>query len=435
MAGLRVLISGASIAGPVTAYWLERAGADVTIVERADELRPGGQSIDIRGHGLTIVKRMGMFEAIKAITTHEKGLRFVDANDVIQAEFPVAAGEDRFEFTADIEILRGQLAQAFYEATKDKVKYIFGKTINKIEKTGSEVTVTFSNASRNPTQHTASNDTTQVFDLIIAADGQSSTTARLALGKEHVESCIRSLNQWTTWFSLPLMNQDANWWLWHNAPGSRLLMTRPDDNSNRGALSATGPKYKTQMREMLQEDTATQKAKWRELFTGTGWRSQEILDGMDAATDFYMQEIVQVRLPTYHNYTEYNTVLVGDAAYAPSPISGMGTSLAIIGSYILAGEIATTAASSGNKDLAEACKTYEDRMRPLVDRAQKLPPGTPGIANPETWWGIRIFNFCLWVASWPVFFKVLSLLGTDGNPPASSIELSEYDFDGLRKGS
>jgi hypothetical protein len=60
----------------------------------------------------------------------------------------------------------------------------------------------------------------------------------------------------------------------------------------------------------------------------------------------------------------------------------MGTTLALTGAYVLAGEL------SRNPDLSSALAAYEQRLRPLVDKAQKLPPGVPDIANPETEAGI-----------------------------------------------
>ena len=421
MYGLKILVSGASIAGPAAAYWLHEAGADVTVVERAAELRPGGQSIDIRGHGKTILQRMNLLDTVKANTTGEKGLRFVDSNNVVQAEFPAADGEARFEATADIEILRNRLAQVFYEATRAKVTYRFGTKITKIEKQDSKALVTFS-ASNIMESHPP-----EAFDLVIAADGQSSTTRDIAMGGSLPRDHIRSLNQWTAWFGLPQMpDQEASWWNWYNAPGGRMVFTRPDDNSNRGGMCVMA--QGEIMTEALAQDTASQKATWRKLFTGAGWRTAQILDGMDQAEDFYMQEVVQIKLPSYHCFEEKRTVFVGDAAYAPSPISGMGTSLAIIGAYILAGEIASVANScSAKPDLGAAIDMYQERMRPLVKAAQSLPPGAPGLANPETAWGIRILNSCLWVASSPVVFRLMSWFGA-GNPPAEAIELPDYDF-------
>src|SRR5215471_11700033 len=65
----RVLVAGASIAGPALAHWLRRRGAEVTVVERAPELRPGGQAVDARGVAREVVRLMGLDEAVRAART------------------------------------------------------------------------------------------------------------------------------------------------------------------------------------------------------------------------------------------------------------------------------------------------------------------------------------------------------------------------------
>lgn len=131
-----------------------------------------------------------------------------------------------------------------------------------------------------------------------------------------------------------------------------------------------------------------------------GWEAARVLDGMDAAPDYYMQEIAQVHPPQFFRG---RIALVGDAGYCPSPISGMGTSSAILGAYHLAGELG---ACKG--DWEEGLRKYEGRMRPVVERVQKLPPGAPGILNPQTEWGIRVLYGILGFVSWT---RVATLLG------------------------
>lgn len=101
-----VLISGASIAGPALAYWLKSYGFQVTVVERAPELRAGGQNVDVRGAGREVVRRMGIEDDIFAATTGEAGVRFVDAADQTVAAFP-AGTSDSDGPTAELESLRG----------------------------------------------------------------------------------------------------------------------------------------------------------------------------------------------------------------------------------------------------------------------------------------------------------------------------------------
>jgi 2-polyprenyl-6-methoxyphenol hydroxylase-like FAD-dependent oxidoreductase len=78
MSGLKVLISGASIAGPALALWLHRSGADVTVVEIAPRLRTGGQLVDVRGVGRDVLKRMGIDQRVRAAAEANYGFSLVN---------------------------------------------------------------------------------------------------------------------------------------------------------------------------------------------------------------------------------------------------------------------------------------------------------------------------------------------------------------------
>ena len=323
------------------------------------------------------------------------------------AKFPAGDGTDSsFEFTADIEILRGQLAQALYEATKDSAEYVFGDQISRMDEQSDSVRVDFS-----------SGTLSQEFDLVIVADGQNSSTRDLAFGGK-LPGETRSLDQWMAWFSISDLKHDDRSWRWYNAPGGRCVSMRPADNDTRGNLAIIG--HGDELRRALEESVADQKALWRQLFADAGWKTDRALQGMDEANnDFYMQEVLQIKL---HKWSTGRVVLLGDAAYAPSPISGMGTTCAITGAYVLAGEVARNPTN-----LCKAFDEYESKLRPMIEKAQQLPPGAPQFANPQTQLGISILNGVLKFASWPGVFKFFKSLGM-GNPPANSIDLEDYDF-------
>ena len=95
----------------------------------------------------------------------------------------------------------------------------------------------------------------------------------------------------------------------------------------------------------------------REVFAGYGWHIPALLGAMDLAEDFYFDTIEQVLMPVWHSS---RVVLVGDAAYGPSFLTGQGTSLALAGAYVLASEIARSA------DYASGLAAYDQRLRPFV---------------------------------------------------------------------
>ena len=393
-----VLISGAGIAGPTLAFWLSKAGITTTIIERAPCLPIAGQQVDVEGAAREVVRRMGLEEIVKSKTTNEQGISFIDSSGKSRAKFGLdpTASNGR-TFTSEFEILRGDLAQIFYDATRDSTEYIFGDHITQLNQNGDGVDVGFAHGSD------------RRFDLVVAADGMRSSTRSLVFGQKDV---LRHLGMYTCYFTIPAKDGDGAWAKWYNAPGRRCIMTRPDQaGSLRTYLSVMSDKPANY--HSLGIDG--QKKLMREIFSDAGWESARILDGMDAASDFYMQEIAQVKM---ESWSKGRVALVGDAGYCPSPISGVGTSLAIVGAYFLAGEIV-----KHRDDAKRAFQGYEEKMRERVEKAQNLPPGAPAIANPQTGWGITIMLSVLSLVSRTGIGAWLTSGGTPKND-----ELPTYDF-------
>ena len=217
-----VLISGASIAGPALASWLHRYGFEVTVIERADELRAGGQNVDVRGAGREVARRMGLEDAIRAATTGEAGVRFVDAGDRTIASF-TAGTSDSDGPTAELEILRGDLARLLVEQTASDVEYVFGDHITDLDDDGTRVLVGFAHGAA------------RSFDLVVAADGIRSSTRALVLGDEPV---VTPLGMYTAYLTIPRTETDTAWARWFNAPGGRTSTLRPDNvGTTRATLS------------------------------------------------------------------------------------------------------------------------------------------------------------------------------------------------------
>jgi len=384
---IRVLISGGGIAGPVLAYWLNKGGIDCTIVERADRLRLEGQVIDIRSMGVEVVRKMGLEEIIRSKTTHEEGLYFVDRENREKAFFPV---DDNGEsFTCDIEIMRGVLATIFYDAIKDEVKYVFGDYITSIKETSEKCTVEFKNG---PIQD---------YDIVVAADGWGSKARGMVL--QTPDDPIHSLNQYSAYFSIPWQESDGTCSRWYNAPGGLSMLLRPDGKEwTRAYLNITNSTHPdlTERKRFQKLDRSQQKALLHETFKDAGWEAPRTLEAMDTTHDFYMQETVQVKMDRWTS-DHGRFALIGDAAYCPSPISGVGTTCAILGAYTLAGNILSHVTSDASSaSLQMAMEGYERDLRPFITKAQSLPPGVPAIANPQTQFGINILNGVLGFITW-----------------------------------
>lgn len=389
-----VLITGASIAGPTLAWWLSRAGHAVTVLERAPAFRTGGQNIDIRGAARTVIRRMGLEEAVRAHVTGEQGIAFVDEADRVCAEF----GAQQFGGngpTAEIEILRGELARLLFEHGRARVDYVFGDAIRAIDDRDDAVEVTLEHGGR------------RRFDLVVAAEGIGSATRALVF-RDAAQR--RPLDLYMGYFTIPRAASDTKVARWFNAPGGRSVFLRPDNTGTTRVVLTILQKptgYE-------QQRPAQQKAFLKSRFADAGWETPRVLAGLDAAEDFYFEAIGQVKMA---RWSQGRVVLLGDAAWCASPISGLGTSLALVGAYVLAGEL------SRHDDHAEAFAAYERIMRPYVTQAQDVPALGPRIAQPQTRAGIALQRAAFHLFSRPFLSPIVAKVFS---PPADRIDLPDY---------
>ncbi|GAB3827909.1 FAD-dependent monooxygenase [Dactylosporangium cerinum] len=345
---MRVLISGAGIAGPALAFWLHRHGIAATVVERAAAPRPGGQAVDIRGAARTVVDRMGLMPAVRAARVDERGIATVDA----QGRRTSAMAADAFGgegFIAEIELPRGDLAAILHEATRDDVEYRFGDRITALRQPSQGgVAVDFASGG---TEH---------YDLVVGADGVRSGVRALAFGPE--ASYVRPLGGYIAYFSVPDPGDLEHWVLMYNAPGGVTAGIRPE----RGGTAKAYLGFASAEPGLELRPAHEQQRLLTERFAGAGWRVPALLEAMPTATDFVFDALSQVRV---ERWTRGRVVLLGDAGYCGSPLAGLGTSIALVGAYVLAGELAGTA------DVPAACDAYQDRLAAYVAAGTQLPPG------------------------------------------------------------
>jgi 2-polyprenyl-6-methoxyphenol hydroxylase-like FAD-dependent oxidoreductase len=358
-----VLISGASVAGPALALWLSRYGFRPTIVERAPAVRPGGYAVDFRGASMGVLERMGLLAEVQKMQTRTGAITIVDS-----ANKKIASMPDGFT-SGELEIMRGDLAGIFYEATRQNTEYIFDDSITSVTQTETGVDVTFNR------------ERPRSFDLVIGADGLHSKVRSLVFGDE--ARFIHHLGYYVAIFTTPNhMNLDHSG-VYYGTLGKKVgIFSARENREAKASFFFASPPLDYDRR-----DVAAQKDILRDRFAQEGWEVPRLLKMMEEAPDFYFDCVSQIRMD---RWSAGRTALLGDAAYCSSPLSGMGTGMAVVGAYILAGELHE---SSGDYTVAFA--RYEAQMRDYVQRCQKLAEGADWFI-PETrlkqWLSTQLFR-------------------------------------------
>ncbi|KAF9887199.1 hypothetical protein FE257_010453 [Aspergillus nanangensis] len=389
MTQLRVLIAGAGIAGNALAFWLSRLGHSVTVVERHPGLRDAGLQIDLRGAGIEVLRKMGLEDAFRHKSVHEEGVRIVGRSGRQWAYFPAnRSGQGLQSFSTDFEIMRGDLCRLLYDASKERVQYVFGTTVDTIQNSDTAVDVVFSNG------------TNARYDMLVGADGQGSRTRKMIL-EPGAPDPFQSLGMCTAYFKMPRPMPEGGKFLAsaYIAPGRRGLMTRrhsPDEMQAMMSCSLDGA-----MKTAEKGDVEQEKKAFAQVFQGAGWETDDILSAMTHAEDFYCERLGLVQM---ESWSSGRVTLLGDAAYCPSALTGMGTTAAMVGAYVLAGEIGKKTVggrTSSSQAISVALKSYEDILRPFTDQLQKGLSDGKNVWSmfPTSAWGILVFNCIVAVAA------------------------------------
>ena len=352
---LNILINGGGIAGPCLAYWLTSQGHTVTITEQAHELRSGGQAVDFRGPALVVLEKMGLLSQVRANATRMGPLLLVDQRGKQIGRLPAEV------ISGEVEIFWGDLARILHDAVREDVDCRFGVRVTALEVDGERIEATFSDTS------------TGTYDLVFGADGLHSGVRGLVFGPEAQH--VTQLGQYFGFFLMENYLRLDHCGMACRIPGRMVALQATDpDKPARPSFWLTDPQLVFDYR-----DTEANKQLFAERFAGMGWEIPALLDGLAEAPDVYFDSIAQVHLSSY---SRGRVCLVGDAAWCASPRSGMGTSLAVVGAYVLAHELG---AASG--DYAAAFAKYQHLLAPYVARCQKLALGSVKLDSSSPWIG------------------------------------------------
>jgi 2-polyprenyl-6-methoxyphenol hydroxylase-like FAD-dependent oxidoreductase len=358
--GVRVLVSGAGIAGPALAYWLSGYGAEVTVVEIAPALRRSGFAVDFRGPThLSVLEKMGVLDELRAIQTHGGAMSAVteDGREIFRLPEAFAGG--------DVEVLRRDLSRMLYERSASRAEYRFGDTITALTPAGDEVRADFGATAP------------AAFDLVIGADGLHSAVRGLAFGPE--SRYVRHLGYYLAGWELPNDLHAGPTPQQYNVPG-RMASVRSDPRDPSLALAFmvfAGPATDHDW-----HDTTGQKEIVADAFAGLRWHVPRLLGALRDAPELYFDAIGRASVPAW---SAGRVALIGDAAWGVT-LGGMGVGTGVVGAYVLAGELAR----SGGDHLA-GLAAYERRMRAYAGRWQR--GASPGqFLAPSTATRLRLRN-------------------------------------------
>jgi len=337
-----VLISGASIAGLSAAYWMNKLGYRVTVVEIADAPRTGGTAVDFREQTVDMVKRMGLYDQLKANALHLERIEFKTEDDVTVNSLLLNNTEDE-PAREEIEIERTKLISILFKAVEQEVGFLFSNSITALNETDNEIQATFKTGP------------VRTFDLVFACDGSHSGVRKIWFGDEKEYSHYLG-----GYFSISIVNKlliSPNTMQFYNVPGKAYMLNAYQNKTDIVFCFLANEEIPYDYRNTRQQrDIIMQQV------AGHGWRTAELLYEVAQAENFYFDKFCQIKMPSW---TKGRVALIGDAAYCPSPAAGMGGSLAVEGATALA-----DALQKHNGNYEQAFAAYEQNLRPYIEEVQ-----------------------------------------------------------------
>ncbi|MBI1341920.1 MAG: hypothetical protein GC171_03185 [Terrimonas sp.] len=375
-----ILISGAGIAGTTLAFWLKKFGFNPTIIELYPTLREGGYAIDFMGAGYDVAEKMGIIPALEKADLDISKLSFVDKNNREKGNMNYRKIKQLLNNRA-FTLLRSDLAKVIYNSIDQETEIIFGNSITKIEQDENNVMVTFQNG------------LTRQFDLLVGADGLHSNVRNLIFGSEaQFEKYYGYYTASCTIDNFPFKDRAFSM---YNVPNKQVaLYSFTEKKTFTFFIFSANEKL-----SYAYHDIEKQKQILKTEFMNIGWKCPEILSKIDSTKDFYFDAVSQIKM---EKWSSNRVALVGDACDCPSLLSGKGSTLAMVGAYILAGEL-----KQANGNYKIAFEQYQHIFKPFIDKKQKAAQSFAKSFVPKTNFGIWQRNFALKLMSLPFVSKLI----------------------------
>ena len=340
----KILISGASIAGLSTAYWMNKLGYRVTVVEISNQPRTAGAAVDIKETAIDAVKRMGIFEQLKANRLNVEMIAFKNADDTTAGSISLKNESDELP-DDEIEIERDKFIDIVYDGLKNDVEFMFNNSVTALNETEDHIQATFKNGPQRD------------FELVIGCDGLHSGVRKIWFGHEAEYTHFLE-----AYFSLTIVNKllvKQKTMHMYGEPNKAIMLNAYKNKTDIIFCFNSEKEIPYDYR-----DTDQQRKIIAEQFTGLSWRTAELLEEVQHSNNFYFDKFCQVKMPSW---TKGRVALVGDAGYCASPAAGMGASLSISGAAALA-----DALQKHNGDFESGFRDYNKNLRPFIEEIQAI---------------------------------------------------------------
>lgn len=371
----KILISGAGIAGLTLAYFLQKKGFEPLVIEKAASLRDGGYMIDFFSSGVHVIEQMGLLETLKKRDHGSSIVRqYTDKGKASMtlniADFRASQQGKLFNF------LRTDLVDVLYQKVKDKITIRYNTSIKAVVEQSNGIEITFNNGEQ------------EQFDLLVGADGIHSAVRGLVFDKKEVEHFFLGyyVAGWEHHVPLNIKKEEV----FSMTIPNKQIMTYTTDATQEKNTSIFVLKTQNKLPPMQHQERVEFLRKEFDTFIHP---IPTILDTAAGLSKMYFDEVSQIRMQS--NWHRGRTVLVGDAAYCITLLSGQGASMAMTGAYVLAQELI---AANGN--YSTAFPTFEKKLRPLIESMQKKAIKNAGSYLPAS-------NFSLWLRNLlaPILFS------------------------------
>jgi len=369
---MNILISGAGIAGITAAIYLQDGNHEITVIDRVPIKEHRGYGISLKGFGIEIFKELGLVGQLLDNEIFIDYYSTYDASGNLIRRFSKSLID---ELTGGaIPISRAHLHRALFEKLSPSVKMRYGLNIISLNSHDNGVFVNFNNG------------TSDQFDLLIVAEGIRSSTRRQIwgeMGEVHFDLM----------YAAGVININ------HGFPRGE-AKTYKGVGCNISFFPVTP--YQIAVQASFRESASCRDFSenvFRQLFVDFTKEVTKLTNQIDEKRNMYFDKVGMIKLDKLY---KSRVVLLGDAAYCPSFLSGMGASLSLLGAKNLAYQI-----NNSGSNLKDALNNYDEMIRPLAVHFQKNAIANMKREIPPTARSERITKFIMKYIPMPVIKRAV----------------------------